>query len=108
MRLQFLPDPDAEAIAQEHRQWSRLYAQPQAAPTASARHVTESDPDRRLRVGYVSPDSKNHPVGRFLLPLIEHHDHQQFEVFCYSNSADFPDKITSQITNGAPIIGERF
>jgi predicted O-linked N-acetylglucosamine transferase (SPINDLY family) len=42
-------------------------------------------------VGYVSPDFRWHPVGRFLLPLLQSHDHREFEIFCYASQivADF-------------------
>lgn len=42
-------------------------------------------PDRRLRVGYVSPDLRRHAVAYFLLPLLENHS-PDVEVICYSNS----------------------
>jgi predicted O-linked N-acetylglucosamine transferase (SPINDLY family) len=38
-----------------------------------------------LKVGYVSPDFRSHPVGRLLLPLLAYHDHRQVEVVCYSD-----------------------
>ena len=39
---------------------------------------------RRLRVGYLSGDLILHPVPFFLIPVLEHHDRTQVEVFCYS------------------------
>ena len=36
--------------------------------------------DRPLRVGYLSADFCNHPVGRFLLPVLEQHDPAAVEV----------------------------
>ncbi len=40
---------------------------------------------RRLRVGYVSPDFRDHVVGRNLLPLLRSHDRSAVEVFCYAS-----------------------
>ena len=51
--------------------------------------------DRRLRVGYVSPDFRAHPVGYNVLTLLDQHDHDQFEIFCYSNVAR-PDTLTDR------------
>jgi predicted O-linked N-acetylglucosamine transferase (SPINDLY family) len=51
---------------------------------------------KRLRVGYVSPNFRNHVVGRFLLPLLSNHDHVEFEIFCYSDVAR-PDPVTGQL-----------
>ena len=42
-------------------------------------------PADRLRIGYVSGDLFQHPVGRFLLPVLTHHDRDRFEVHCFSN-----------------------
>ena len=58
-------------------------------------HLNDRSPDRRLRVGYVSPDFRSHPVGRFLLPLLESHDRGSFEIFCYA-SVDIPDAMTDR------------
>ncbi len=43
------------------------------------------DPDRRLRIGYVSADLGPHPVGHFLRPVLPCHDRAAVEVTCYSN-----------------------
>ena len=51
---------------------------------------------RRLRLGYVSPDFWMHPVARFLLPVLEHHDQSQFEIFAYS-SRYLKDGFTTEI-----------
>ncbi len=42
-------------------------------------------PDRRLRIGLVSPDLRMHPVGRFIAAWFEHHDRTQFETFVYAD-----------------------
>ena len=64
-------------------------------------HLTDSappcdndrDPQRKLRVGYVSPDFWMHPVARFMVPLLENHDRKEVEVFAYS-SRFLKDPIT--------------
>ena len=47
-------------------------AQPLAPANTS--HPNSRDPNRRLKIGYVSPDFSEHPVGRFFLPLVLNHD----------------------------------
>ena len=59
---------DARAIHAEHRIWNQRHAVP-VAP-ASRRHAPDSDPDRRLKIGYLSPDFRRHPVGYVALPVI--------------------------------------
>lgn len=54
------------------------------------------DPNRRLRIGYVSGDFQYHVVPLFLLPLLEERDRSAFEVYCYS-TGDTADKITERL-----------
>jgi protein O-GlcNAc transferase len=77
------PRGDYQALRQEHQRWEAMHA---AAFTRSiAAHENDRDPERRLRVGFVSPNYREHPVGRLVLPLLEHLDRTQVEVFCYSD-----------------------
>ncbi len=50
---------------------------------------------RRLRVGYVSADFREHPVACFLEPILASHEHRQFEIFCYSD-VSCPDEVTER------------
>ena len=61
----------------------------------AAGHANAPDPERRLRVGYVSPDFREHSVAYFLEPLIAAHDRAAFEVFCYAHVAR-PDQRTER------------
>jgi protein O-GlcNAc transferase len=80
--LHYSPACTPQVIAEEHRQWGRQYAAP--LKKFIQPHANDRSPDRRLRIGYVSPDFYDHAVAPMVLPLIEHHDRTQFEVFCYS------------------------
>jgi predicted O-linked N-acetylglucosamine transferase (SPINDLY family) len=51
---------------------------------------------RRLRIGYVSPDFRDHPVARFMLPLLASHDHSRFEIHCFAAVA-VEDDTTARI-----------
>jgi predicted O-linked N-acetylglucosamine transferase (SPINDLY family) len=87
--MQYCPEYDAAMILAEHREWARRFE----LPLASTRrpHANKPDPERRLRIGYLSADLSDHPVGRFLLPLFAHHDHQLFEICCYSDVTRLSD-----------------
>jgi predicted O-linked N-acetylglucosamine transferase (SPINDLY family) len=90
--MQFDPAVDLQTLAGEQRQFDALYAAPlrrQILP-----HTNDRDPNRRLRIGYVSPDFRRHPVGFFIRPLLEHHDRSAFEIHCYSN-VQKPDELTA-------------
>lgn len=51
-------------------------------------------PRRRLKIGYVSPDFRQHSVCYFIQPAIEGHDRENFEVYCYSDVPN-PDQKTA-------------
>ena len=98
--IHFHPDYDARRIAREHADWNARFARPLAGQIR--RHTNDRSPERRLRVGYVSLDLREHPVGRFLLPLLTHHDRQRFEVFCYTDLAR-PDAVTQRLQQNADV-----
>ncbi len=85
-----LRDPGAapEAIRAAHERYNERFAVPLAS------RLSRRAGGGRLRIGYVSPDFKDHVVGRNILPLLRHHDKSRFEIFCYSNVAK-PDACTN-------------
>ena len=76
--LHYQPDTDARALLAEHCRWARQHAEPLAAHVR--RHSNDRTPDRKLRVGFLSPDFCGHPVGRLLRPLFAHHDRNRARV----------------------------
>ena len=84
LALHFLPGEDPAASFEEHLRWARRHAQPLRRHHP---HRNDRTSDRRLRVGYVSPDFRNAPPARFFRPLLAAHDRQRVEVFCYSDAA---------------------
>ncbi len=55
------------------------------------------EPERRLRIGYVSGDFCYHVVSLFMLPVVERHDRSAFEVYCYSTGSRV-DAYTRQLS----------
>ncbi len=43
------------------------------------------DPDRPLRIGYLSPGLRAHPVGFFMMPVFSRHTTSEFECVCYAD-----------------------
>jgi protein O-GlcNAc transferase len=58
--------------------------------------------ERKLRIGYVSPDFRNHSVAFYIEPVLRQHDRAAFEVFCYS------DGLTDEVTARIRALGHTF
>jgi protein O-GlcNAc transferase len=85
-------DPPAEAIFDAHRAWAELVEREIPPPKP---HLNTRDPERRLRVGYVSPDFRAHSVASYLLPIVRNHDRKAVEIYCYADVRR-PDALTAQ------------
>lgn len=91
MTLLYLPDADPGLAFAEYRKWGETYG-----AAAYPSHAGHRDPKRRLRVGYVSPDFRNHAVAYFFEPLLANHDPDTVETFCYSNTTR-ADAVTERL-----------
>jgi predicted O-linked N-acetylglucosamine transferase (SPINDLY family) len=94
MSLNYRPGLDDRAVFDAHRDWDLRHgvARAPATPVAPA----DRDPGRRLRVGYVSPDFRQHSVAFFFEPLLAAHDRQAVETYCYANVVR-PDLTTRRL-----------
>jgi protein O-GlcNAc transferase len=85
---------DAKTVAEEHFRWGRQHARPLSRFMQP--HGNSRDPDRRLRIAYVSADFREHSVSFFLLPLFAQHDRGVNQIICYSDVRN-EDAITNQL-----------
>jgi protein O-GlcNAc transferase len=85
---------DAKSIYYAHIQFAERYAD--HLSTSIIRHLNRPIVNRRLRIGYVSPDFKFHSVAFFIEPVLTEHNRESFEIFCYSDWP-FPDQVTRRI-----------
>jgi protein O-GlcNAc transferase len=92
--LHYHPAYDAPVMTREHQLWNRQHAAPLRQFIQP--HPNDRSPERRLRVGYVSPDFRNHCQALFTIPLLAHHDHAACEIFCYA-SVTRPDDYTRRL-----------
>lgn len=88
------PRYTAEAMFREYRRWSEIHEAPLAA--AIRPHPNLRDPDRRLRIGYVSPDFRRHAVAYFIEPVLANHDRDRYAITCYYNSPK-SDEVTARL-----------
>lgn len=93
LTLHYDPEQKARSLFTEHRRWGGLHARLAVVPDA---YANEAEPSRRLRIGYVSADFRNHSVAYFFEPLLSGHDPAVVETFCYS-AVRHPDAVTHRL-----------
>jgi protein O-GlcNAc transferase len=98
--------PEAGPVLEECLRWNERFAAglPRCAHDHSdGREQTDrGEPNRRLKIGYVSPDFRDHCQSLFTIPLLSRHDHAAFEIFCYA-SIKRPDDHTRRIADYADV-----
>jgi predicted O-linked N-acetylglucosamine transferase (SPINDLY family) len=98
--MQFSERFDAAAIFEEHRRFDELHTKPLARFMQA--HHNDRSVDRRLRIGYVSPDFFDHCQAFFTMPLLGAHDRERVEVFCYADVVR-ADAMTERIKPRADV-----
>lgn len=82
-----------ERRAARARRFGRRFGEPRSIVPGPPRSPIQG---RRLRIGYVSADLREHAVTRFLVPVLEAHDRERFDVFTYG-VVQKPDHVTQRI-----------
>ena len=91
--LNYLPNVDPQELLNEHKQWGRIHARPSLGKVS---HNNVPEPDRRLRVGYISPDFRNSSAAYFFESLLDGHDNEAVEAYGYG-SVKLPDQTTERL-----------
>lgn len=97
MYLNYDPAISRDALFQQHRTFGERFAgatPPLPAPDGGR------DPERKLKIGYLSPDLRRHSVAFFMLPIFEAFDRERFEVHGYAEVAH-PDDVTELLRSFA-------
>jgi len=101
LNLSYVDNLDAKSIYHAHRCWAQSLEKEIANEVYSYsfdNHVL----NQKLKIGYLSPDFRKHPVGFFFTNLITNFNHDDYDIYCYYN---FPivDEITENIKNNSTI-----
>jgi predicted O-linked N-acetylglucosamine transferase (SPINDLY family) len=81
--LDFLPDVSFERMQEARRYWWDAIGSRLPRQSLVARDL---DPKRRIVVGYVSADFRDHSAALAFVPILRHHDRAKFEIIAYSCS----------------------
>jgi protein O-GlcNAc transferase len=88
-------DSTPEEISDRHRHWGAMH---EGRLRAARRPLNNSrDPNRRLRIGYVSADLRAHAVAFFVEPLLRNHDFSTYEIHCFDTSPFPEDDVTQRL-----------
>ncbi len=71
-----------------------------ASADAPLRYGNERDPERRIKIGYVSADFHNHSAGLSFKPVLSNHDKSRFEITCYAGVIR-EDRVTEEFRSVA-------
>ncbi len=93
LALHYLPTITPSEIFDAHQRWAKQFVPPNYIPPP---HPNDRNPDRPLRIGFVSGDFRRHSVAYFIEPLLRKLDRTQFEITCYS-STPIPDEVTERL-----------
>lgn len=77
-------DLSGERLLAEHRRFDERFGRQDGRLPAAAPHANRPDPEKRLRIGYLSVEFREHLGAYFLTPLFEAADRDRFEIVCYS------------------------
>jgi predicted O-linked N-acetylglucosamine transferase (SPINDLY family) len=81
--LNYLPEINPSLYLESHLRYAEIFEK----PILTAPHHTNSrEPERKLRIAYMSPDLRSHSVCHFIEPILRGHDRSRFEIFgIYTN-----------------------
>lgn len=85
-------DQDAASLLAEHKKWAQRFAPSRAS---ALRPENSLEPNRPLRIGYVTGEFIRLPSRYFLLPILRLHDRSRFEIICYHTRTS-DDSATSE------------
>ncbi len=96
-KLQYDPGQTPATLFAEVRDWNTQHG---TRYGTTVPQPTNLDPNKRLKVAYLSPHLKRHPVGFFVEPVLTHHNSGNIEAVCYADMATgeaFTDAITARL-----------
>ena len=105
LALQYQSEINLSTYYESAKKWWRQHAADYLQPGITKNLIAGQ---KRLKVGYISPDFRQHSVGFFFLPLLLNHDRRIVEVSCYSEvkSPDYlTDKVRMLCDHWCPIMG---
>ena len=89
----YSPNMSAEEIYEYYKRFDQRFGLPHKNKWKT--FTQPKVPKNKLKIGYVSPDFKEHSMMRFLLPTLAHHNHDKFEIFAFAELEN-EDKVSQE------------
>ena len=97
LTLHYSTQIDSKSLFKEHLNWAERF---KLNPDISNQFANNKEPEKKLKIGYLSPDFRSHSIAYFLEPIFAHHNKEHFEIFCYS-AVMRPDETTQRLKSMA-------
>lgn len=94
LSLNYSQEIPAKVIFEEHVSWGGN------VPTSNNSLKFQAGKNGLRRIGYISSDLSAHPVAYFFEPLLEKHDKNKYEIYCY-HTKPTEDSVTKRIMEQA-------
>ena len=95
LNLNYNPDFEQKYIYEQHLLFDKQFCKNE---TSNDLKINNKNSNKKLKIGYVSPDFRRHSVAFFFESLIKNHDDKFVDIFCYYNN-DIIDETTKRIKN---------
>ena len=85
--------------ASDHQQCARLFAENRYRSINPPLWQGERYRHKRIKIAYVSPDLREHPVGHLMAGIFERHDKNRFETIAISLGVDDNSRLRARMKN---------
>lgn len=83
--------------AEDHQRCARTFSAHRYPPAGTRLWNGERYRHDRIRLAYVSPDLREHPVGHLMAGIFEHHDRRRFETIAVSLGPDDGSRLRARM-----------
>lgn len=96
LQIHYSPAYSQKEIYDAHVSFNEIFALPLQILRKPLKN--DLDPDKRLRIGYMSQDFRLHSVAHFIEPILAAHNLSETKIFCYYNNK-LEDSATERFKN---------
>ena len=108
LSFNYIAGVSAREVFSLYQQFDARHMRPLAPPPGTV-YPQPRMPEKRLRIGYFSPDFRRHSCAFFFMPLLTHRNREAVEVSCYAylkNPDAYSERIRALADHWIPVTGE--